>query len=138
MSNLTTTPMQTDADNKAKPTSNPNQTTNQKMNLKKNEPGINSDLRNFTGETSELEAVLTLISEKCDKGVMFDVFQKKLKNYILKNFDKSEDVATLETELTDPNIEFKAAHCPADLNDVEATNAMQVQKWEYKYKKIRG
>jgi len=133
MSNIPTTTPTDNEDMKAN--TNVNQNT-YKRNSKKNEPGINSDLRNFVGETSELEFVLTLVSEKCDKGVTFDVFQEKLKNYVLKKFEKSKDVTPLVTELSDPTVDFETNHCPLDLSDAKAANPMQVRKWEYKYKKF--
>jgi len=43
-----------------------------------------SEVKNFSGETSKLEAVLALLTEKVDKEVPFEKFQDKLKNYALK------------------------------------------------------
>ena len=46
----------------------------------------------FKGETPELNAVLGLITERLDQGVTFKNFQDILKNYVLKNFHKAEDI----------------------------------------------
>ena len=41
-------------------------------------------IRYFAGETKEVEAFLTLVTEKVDKGVTLKSFQDTLKNYVLK------------------------------------------------------
>ena len=46
-------------------------------------PG-NRAIRDFAGETKEVEAVLTLVTEQVDKGVTFEIFQDRLRNYVLK------------------------------------------------------
>ena len=40
----------------------------------------------FVGETPEIEVILCLLSEKLEKGVTWDKFREKSKNYILINF----------------------------------------------------
>ena len=51
-----------------------------------------SEKKDFKGETTELNAVLGLITERLDQGVTFEKFQNVLKNYVLKNFHKAEDI----------------------------------------------
>ena len=40
------------------------------------------EIRDFSGETKDIEAVLTLVTEQVEKGVTFERFQETLKNYV--------------------------------------------------------
>ena len=60
-----------------------------------------SEQKDFKGETPELNAVLRLITEILDQGVTFEKFQEVLKNYVLKNFHKAEDIVEMVTNLKD-------------------------------------
>jgi len=93
-----------------------------------------TEIKGFVGETPELVAVLTLLSEKVEKGVMFDVFQKKLKNYAIKNFNKKEDISILIANLEDPLKDFETNNAPMNLSTTEAANQMEVKKWEMNLK----
>ena len=62
-----------------------------------------SEQKYFKGETPELNAVLGLITERLDQGVTFEKFQEVLKDYVLKNFHKSEDIVEM---ITDPKYPF--------------------------------
>jgi len=76
-----------------------------------------NDLCSFAGDTPKLDAVLSLISERPDKEVSFEKFQERLKIYILKNFERSENVVKLVTNLEDPTDGFENTHMPPDLDD---------------------
>ena len=71
--------------------------------------------KEFKGETTELNAVLGLITERLDQGVTFEKFQDVLKNYVVKNFHKAEDIVEMVTNLKDPSTNFKTKHMPKDL-----------------------
>jgi len=62
---------------------------------------VRSEMKSYRGETAKLEAVLGLVTEKLDKGVTFNVFQNQMKNYILKNIKKLEDVVRFVMDLKD-------------------------------------
>ena len=89
----------------------------------------------FTGESPDLEAVLGLASEKLYKGVSFEIFQEKVKTYVLKNYTRPEDVLPLIVALKDPSADFKTNNKPADLSDTE-TNPSKIRVWELKYKRF--
>jgi len=112
---------------------NTNKNNAKKTDFKRND-FQSSELNSFTGETPELDLVLSLLSEKVDKGVTFDVFQERLKNHVIKNFNKAEDVTSLITELTDPMTDFELNNAPANFDAAQASNQMEVKKWEMRYK----
>ena len=61
-----------------------------------------SEQKDFKGETPELNAVLGLITEILDQGVTLEKSQEVLKNYVLNNFHKAEDIVEMVTNLKDP------------------------------------
>ena len=71
-----------------------------------------SEQKDFKGETPELNAVLGLITERLDQGVTFEKFQDVLKNYVLKNLHKAEDIVEMVTHLNDPFPNFETKHMP--------------------------
>ena len=68
-----------------------------------------SEQKYFKGETPELNSVLGLITERLDQGVTFEKFQDVLKNYVLKNFHKAEDIVEMVTNLKYPFTNFVIA-----------------------------
>jgi len=113
---------------------NANTKRNNRKSYYKNKYNTVGDLKNFEGEIPELGAILSLLSEKVEKGVTFDVFQERLKNHILKSFQKAKDITSLATELVDLRIEFEAKHGPTNLSTIKAGNMMNIRKWEIKCK----
>jgi len=75
-------------------------------NNNRNTPTTRIENREFTGEMPELGAILGLLTKRLDNGVLFNKFQDKIKNYVLKNFKKAEDIMELIVELKDPTILF--------------------------------
>jgi len=105
---------------------------NPKKNIfQKNNNTIEGVLKNFVGETLELGAILSLLSEKVEKGLTFDVFQERLKNFVLNTFKKAEDVTKLVTALEDTRVDFETTHGPANLSMVEAANPMLVKNEKF-------
>ena len=78
-----------------------------------------SEQKDFKGETPELNAVLGLITERLDQGVTFEKFQDVLKNYVLKNFHKSEDIVEIVINLKYPCTNFETKNMPKDLTTAE-------------------
>ena len=81
-----------------------NYRVNRRGNYKRGSKGgtRGSEQKDFKGETPELNVVLGLITERLDQGVTFEKFQDVLKNYVLKNFHKAEDIVEMVTDLNDP------------------------------------
>ena len=73
----------------------------------------------FKGETTNLNAVLGLITERLDQGVTFEKFQDVLKNCVLKNFRKAEDIVEIIIYLNDPVTNFVTNQIPDDLTEKE-------------------
>jgi len=46
---------------------------------------------------------------------MFEKFKERILNYVLKNFDKSEEVVLIIVDLTDPTADFESHHVPLEL-----------------------
>ena len=63
----------------------------------------------------ELNAILRINNERLDQEVKFDKFQDVLKNFVLKNFRKAEDMVEIITNLNDPVTNFDTKHMPDDL-----------------------
>jgi len=101
-----------------------------------NMPTMRIENRKFTGETHELGAVLGLIMERLDIGVLFDKFQDKIKINVLKNFKKAEDIVELIVELKDPTVLFESKHMPVDLTDKEEAKPAKIKMWEMQSKNI--
>ena len=86
--------------------------------------------KDFKGETPELNAVLRLITEILDQGFTFEKFQDVLKNYVLKNFHKAEDIVEMVTNLKDPCTNFETKHMPKDLTTTEEGSKIKMKMWE--------
>ena len=93
--------------------------------------------KDFKGETPELNAVLGLITKRLDQSVTFEKFQDVLKNYVLKNFHKAEDIVEMVTNLKDPFPNFETKHMPKDLTTTEEVSKMnmKMKMWEMRVKK---
>ena len=63
----------------------------------------------------ELNAIIRINNERLDQEVKFDKFQDVLKNFVLKNFRKAEDMVEIITDLNDPVTNFDTKHMPDDL-----------------------
>ena len=74
-----------------------------------------SKQKDFKKETSEINVVIRLITERLDQGFKLDKFQDALKNYVLKNFRKLENIVEIITDLNDPVTNFDAKNMPDDL-----------------------
>jgi len=82
----------------------------------------------------ELGVVLSLNSERVDKAVPFERFQDRLKNHVLKNYDKAEDVMCLVLDLQYPEADFEGKYAPTDLTKDEAKKTTKIKMWEMKAK----
>ena len=91
--------------------------------------------KDFKGETPELNAVLGLITERLDQGVTFEKFQDVLKNYVLKNFHKAEDIVEIVINLKYPCTNFETKHMPKDLTKTEGGSKIKMKMWEIRVKK---
>ena len=72
------------------PTPNRESTTTRNRNSRRffrNSGSNNRQIRDFSGETKDIEAILTLVMDQVDKGVTFNRFQETLKNYVLKRLE---------------------------------------------------
>ena len=68
---------------------------------------LNTPHRYFKGETSELGAVLGLLSKELDIGTAFDNFREKLKGYVERKFYNVKDVMCVVTYMEDPMKTFE-------------------------------
>jgi len=102
-----------------------------------NENGVmyNQELQKFNGETPELDAVLGLLTEKMEKGDMFDRFQEKIETYALRNNKHAEDVICLITKLVDPMSDFEARHMPTNPTSQEEASPVKMKMWAEKLKR---
>ena len=74
-----------------------------------NEGGVRwSEPKDFKGETPKINTVLGIVTKILDQGVTCDKFQYFLKNYVLKNFRKAEDIVERITDINDPVMNFEA------------------------------
>ena len=94
-----------------------------------------SEQKDFKGEIPELNAVLGLITERMDQGVTFEKSQEILKNYVLKNFHKAEDIVEMLTNLKDPFPNFETEDIPKDLTTIEEGSKLKMKMWEIQVKK---
>jgi len=100
-----------------------------------NESGaVGMEIKKFIGETPDLDSILTLATEKVEKGVTFDKFQDRLKNHILKTFKNAEDIVCLITDLKDPADSFEAKHAPMEPTPEEEQSVFKMKIWEMKIK----
>jgi len=67
--------------------------------------------REFTDEKFELSAVLGLLTKRLNNSVPFDKFQDKIKNYVLKNFKKADDIIELIVESKDLTVLLSQNTC---------------------------
>jgi len=79
---------------------------------------------------------LGLLTERLDNSVSFDKFQEKIKNYVLKNFKKAEDIIELIVESKDPTVLFGLKHMPADFTDEEEAKLAKIKMWKMRFKNI--
>ena len=57
--------------------------------------------RYFMGDTSEVGAVLGLLSKKIDIGTDFENFREKLRGCVERNFENEKDVLCVVTYMED-------------------------------------
>ena len=91
--------------------------------------------RDFKGETPKISAVLGLISERLDQRVTFYKFEDVLKNYVLNNFRKAEEILEIITDLNDPVTNFNTKHMPDDLTEKEEESKINMKIWEMRVKR---
>ena len=60
---------------------------------------------------------------------------REIKNYVLKNFVRDEDVVSMIVDLKDPKSGFETKFSPTDLDDEDQSSATKVKIWELKVKK---
>jgi hypothetical protein len=114
----------------------PNTETNARRNRRnyRNAGTNNRAIKDFAGETKDVEAVLTLVTEQVDKRVTFEQFQETLKNYVLKTLENGEDVVPLIMKLQDPTTAFEKNHAPKDLTQEELASPVKIKMWELRIK----
>ena len=64
-----------------------------------------------------LNAVIGLINEILNQWVTFDKLQDVLKNYVLKNFRKADDIVEIIKYLNNPVMKFHTKHMPDYLTE---------------------
>ena len=96
----------------------------------------NTALRQFRGETPSIDAVLSLSTERIDKSVPFEIFQEKIKNYVLKELKRGEDIVSLVTDLKNPMEEFNTEHSPTDPTEEEEKSHFKMKMWELRAKRF--
>ena len=64
-----------------------------------------------------LNAVIGLINEILNQWVTFDKLQDVLKNYVLKNFRKADDIVEIIKYLNNPVMKFDTKHMPDYLTE---------------------
>ena len=90
----------------------------------------NKEIRDFSGETKDVEAIFTLVTKQVDKGVTFERFQETLKNYVLKSLENGEDMVPLVMNLKYPTTTFKSNHYLVDLTEEQLKSPIKVKMWE--------
>ena len=85
-----------------------------------------------------VKAELGLITERLYQGVTFEKFQDVLKNYVLKNFHKAEDIVEMVRNLKDPFPNFETKNIPKDLKTIEEGSKINMKMWEMRVKKYMG
>ena len=70
----------------------------------------NQSKKTLREKRTKLNVILRLITENLDQGVTFEKFQDILKNYVLKNFHKAEDIFEMVTDLNNPFPNFETKH----------------------------
>ena len=85
------------------------------------------DTRNeyFTGEESNVGASLGLITQNMNLKANFDVFIKKLENYMMQTCNKPGDVVVLVRDMEDPKINFQNKQTPKDLTEDQEKSRLQ-------------
>ena len=69
------------------------------------------------GETPKLNTGIGIITKILYQGVTFDKFQDVLKNYVVKNFRKAEDIVEIINNLNYPVTNFERKHMPDDITE---------------------
>ena len=72
-----------------------------------------SSIRNFNGEVEDFGAVLGTMSEQREAKGQYKKFSEKLKQYILRVFQNTEDIIALVRDLKDPTIVLNASRSTA-------------------------
>lgn len=80
----------------------------------------------YKGEKEEIGLILALQTERFNNKVVYTSFVKKLKNYVLSNFDNAKDVIPIIKEMQDTTEEVRN-DVPLGLKSEDANNI--VQKW---------
>ena len=114
---------------------NPVNETNRRPIRRNNDVHSSTALRAFWGETTDLDAVLGLYTEKIDRSVNFEEFQDHLKNYVLKNLKRAEDVVGMITNIFDPVSDFETKNAPEDPSVEDQASMLKMKLWELKAKK---
>ena len=88
----------------------------------------------FKGETPKRNTTFGLITKRLNPGVKFDRFQDILKNYVLENFRKEEDIVEIRTDLNNTVTNFKRKHMPNNLIEKEEESKINMKMWEMRLK----
>ena len=89
---------------------------------------LNTPHRYFKGETSELGAVLGLLSKELDIGTAFDNFREKLKGYVERKFYNVKDVMCVVTYMEDPMKTFEDNNITEYLNEEEENSILNKKR----------
>ena len=101
---------------------------------------MDTEDKNYKGDTTKVDRILTLRTEKLAKKLTLDSFQEKLATYINKELTHATDVVYVMKHMKDPKINFDNKNKPKDPTEEEAKSSMNkiIQDQEVKncvYKK---
>ena len=108
---------------------NPVNETNCRPIRRNNDVHSSTALRDFWGETTDLDAVLGLYTEKIDRSVNFEEFQDQLKNYALKTLKQAKDVVGMITNIVDLVSNFKTKNSPEDPFLKDQASMFKMKLW---------
>ena len=86
-------------------------------NNRNNNVHMETEDRNYEGDTPGVGGILALKTEKITKKLTFDAFREKLTTYVNKEFSHATDVVCIVKHLKDPNGTFDDKNKPTKLSD---------------------
>ena len=101
---------------------------------------MDTEDKNYDGDTPEVDSILALRTEKITKKLTFDTFREKLATYINIELTHATDVVCVVKHIKGTKINFYNNNKPKDLTEEEAKSSMNkmIQDQEvkqYVYKK---
>ena len=88
---------------------------NNKNNINNNRTIVDTEDKNYRGDTPEVGIILPLCTEKLTKKLFFNMFLEKLATYISKYLTHATDVVCVVKHMMDPKMNFDNKNKPKDL-----------------------